>query len=77
MASTSTPFYGAPLPPSSRYSSPQTEQNNVTPHHLSPLTPLQRVATLVHSSITALNDPTRADAVAAVGEVTGSFALSE
>ncbi|EED88476.1 predicted protein, partial [Thalassiosira pseudonana CCMP1335] len=41
-----------------------------------PLSPLQRLATLLHSSITALNDPTRADAVAAVGEVTGSYALS-
>ena len=30
----------------------------------------------MHSSVTALSDPTRADAVAAVGEVTGAFALS-
>ncbi len=46
------------------------------PRHLPPLTPLQRLATLVHSSVTALGDPARADAVAAVGEVTGSYALS-
>eukprot|EP00578_Thalassiosira_sp_NH16_P023674 CAMPEP_0181082530 /NCGR_PEP_ID=MMETSP1071-20121207/3669_1 /TAXON_ID=35127 /ORGANISM="Thalassiosira sp., Strain NH16" /LENGTH=318 /DNA_ID=CAMNT_0023164119 /DNA_START=158 /DNA_END=1114 /DNA_ORIENTATION=- len=46
-------------------------------HNLPPLTPMQRLVTLVHSSLTALNDPTRADAVAAVGEVTGSYALSK
>ncbi|KAL9185067.1 hypothetical protein ACHAXT_002844 [Thalassiosira profunda] len=78
----SPPFYGTPRPPSSRYvappddaegSSSDEEQRN---RHLPPLSPLQRLATLVHSSLTALNDPTRADAVAAVGEVTGSYALS-
>lgn len=46
-------------------------------HIIPSLTPLQRLGTLLHSSLTALNDPTRADAVAAVGEVTGSFALSK
>ena len=85
----STPFYGTPLPPSSRYNSPQDDDNissvdysmeqqqHQSHHNLPPLSPLQRLATLVHSSITALNDPTRADAVAAVGEVTGSYALSK
>ena len=67
--SSAPPFYGAAAPPSSRY----TRQGAYIP----PLSPLQRIATLVHSSITALNDPTRADAVAAVGEVTGSYALSK
>lgn len=42
-----------------------------------PLTALQRLATLFHSSLTAIGDPTRGDAVAAVGEVTGSYALSK
>ncbi|KAL3756190.1 hypothetical protein ACHAWU_007141 [Discostella pseudostelligera] len=46
-------------------------------HNLPQLTPLQRLATLIHSSLAALSDPTRADAVAAVGEVTGSYALSK
>ena len=86
----STPFYGTPLPPSSRYKSPQDNDDDNTSsvnyysmeqqqhqHNLPPLSPIQRLATLVHSSITALNDPTRADAVAAVGEVTGSYALSK
>ena len=84
MMSTTAPFYGDPLPPSSRYnSSPQNDdsiqQQKAAPrhHYLPPLSPLQRVATLIHSSLTALNDPTRADAVAAVGEVTGSYALSK
>ena len=65
----SAPFYGVAAPPSSRY----THDGSYIP----PLSPLQRITTLVHSSITALNDPTRADAVAAVGEVTGSYALSK
>ena len=67
----SVPFYGAALPPSSRYAS-QQESTSSSP----PLSPLQRITTLIHSSLIALNDPTRADAVAAVGEVTGSYALS-
>mmetsp|Transcript_17318 Transcript_17318/g.36603 ORF Transcript_17318/g.36603 Transcript_17318/m.36603 type:complete len:338 (+) Transcript_17318:65-1078(+) len=86
----SSPFYGNPLPPSSRYLSPRDRHskdqnlhqkqgdNHRNPQHCIPsLSPLQRIATLIHSSVTALNDPTRADAVAAVGEVTGSFALSK
>ena len=79
--STTSTFYGAPSPPSTRYTindSPSTDnkkqqQYNIIP----PLSPLQRLGTLLHSSLTALNDPTRADAVAAVGEVTGSYALSK
>lgn len=84
LSSPSAKFYGEPLPPSSRYTSPLRDdgdgdrrQQQQRRHYLPPLTPLQRLATLVHSSITALNDPTRADAVAAVGEVTGSYALSK
>ena len=79
----SSPFYGTPRPPSSRYVAPPDDAGGSSStdleqgdRHLPPLSPLQRLATLVHSSLTALNDPTRADAVAAVGEVTGSYALS-
>jgi ubiquinone biosynthesis protein COQ4 len=88
---TTSSFYGSPLPPPTRYSvdssrsssarynnhhSDQLQQREQQ-HYIPPLTPLQRLGTLLHSSFTALNDPTRADAVAAVGEVTGSFALSK
>ena len=55
----------------------QQQQHKQNQQHIPLLSPIQRIATLVHSSLTALNDPTRADAVAAVGEVTGSFALSK
>lgn len=58
--------------PSSSENSSQEER-----HYIPPLTPLQRLGTLLHSSLTAINNPTRADAVAAVGEVTGSYALSK
>ena len=63
---------------SAQSSSAQQQPLQPTMHHhnLPPLTPLQRLATLIHSSLTAISDPTRADAVAAVGEVTGSYALS-
>jgi len=37
---------------------------------------LKRVAVAVHSATTAFSDPTRADAVAALGEVTGHVALT-
>eukprot|EP00571_Detonula_confervacea_P015596 CAMPEP_0172308338 /NCGR_PEP_ID=MMETSP1058-20130122/8960_1 /TAXON_ID=83371 /ORGANISM="Detonula confervacea, Strain CCMP 353" /LENGTH=373 /DNA_ID=CAMNT_0013020723 /DNA_START=108 /DNA_END=1229 /DNA_ORIENTATION=+ len=75
----SQPFYETPLPPSTRYNSSQDMNQDIQQqnHYLPPLTPLQRLATLVHSSLTALNDPTRGDAVAAVGEVTGQYALSK
>lgn len=39
------------------------------------LSPLERLSVAVHSATTALADPTRADAVAALGEVTGHVAL--
>ena len=78
--STTTSFYGAPSPPSTRYTindSPSSTDNKKQQYTIPPLSPLQRLGTLLHSSLTALNDPTRADAVAAVGEVTGSYALSK
>jgi ubiquinone biosynthesis protein COQ4 len=58
---------------------PSSSENNSQEerHCIPPLTPLQRLGTLLHSSLTAINNPTRADAVAAVGEVTGSYALSK
>jgi len=85
-------FYGSPLPPSTRYSVPDSRDSSSShydnrhrnqahqreqQHYIPTLTPLQRLGTLLHSSLTALSDPTRADAVAAVGEVTGSYALSK
>ena len=83
----SSVFYGSPLPPSTRYaftndslrddSSSADGKKHEQQQYIPPLSPLQRLGTLVHSSLTALNDPTRADAVAAVGEVTGSYALSK
>eukprot|EP00984_Skeletonema_dohrnii_P003834 scaffold1325_cov131-Skeletonema_dohrnii-CCMP3373.AAC.2 len=80
--STTSKFYGAPSPPSTRYtindnSPSSTDNKNQQYNIIPPLSPLQRLGTLLHSSLTALNDPTRADAVAAVGEVTGSYALSK
>ena len=88
-SSTTIPFYGAPPPHSSRYHDaipppPHTSSSfdvdvqkyNHRHHHLAPLTPTQRLATFIHSSITAIRDPRRAECVAAVGEVTGSYALS-
>lgn len=81
-----------PNPPSSRYHGartltppPTTTINTTTttityqqqPYlQLPPLTPSQRLATLLHSSLMAIQDPQRADCVGAVGEVTGSYALS-
>lgn len=84
-STTTIPFYGAPPPYSSRYHIPPPHTNssfNVgaqkynNHHYLLPLTPTQRLATFIHSSITAIRNPRRADCVAAVGEVTGSYALS-
>eukprot|EP00986_Skeletonema_menzelii_P009223 scaffold4146_cov151-Skeletonema_menzelii.AAC.1 len=73
-----TPFYGRPLPQSTRYTiNDSSSTDSHQQHTIPPLTGLQRLGTLLHSSLTALNDPTRADAVAAVGEVTGSYALSK
>jgi ubiquinone biosynthesis protein COQ4 len=55
------PFYGRPAPPSSS--------------EASSLNFLQRVTVALHSATTALADPERGDAVAALGDVTGHMAL--
>eukprot|EP00978_Attheya_sp_CCMP212_P043019 scaffold273332_cov51-Attheya_sp.AAC.1 len=55
------PFYGRPAPPSSS--------------EASSLNFLQRVTVALHSSTTALADPERGDAVAALGDVTAHMAL--
>eukprot|EP00566_Odontella_aurita_P015950 CAMPEP_0113594560 /NCGR_PEP_ID=MMETSP0015_2-20120614/39152_1 /TAXON_ID=2838 /ORGANISM="Odontella" /LENGTH=281 /DNA_ID=CAMNT_0000501585 /DNA_START=74 /DNA_END=920 /DNA_ORIENTATION=- /assembly_acc=CAM_ASM_000160 len=55
------PFYGA--------------ARDTRPTGLFSLSPLQRISVAVHSATTALADPSRADAVAALGEVTGHMAL--
>ena len=70
-----TPFYGRPRPvqelrdPSSSSSS--------TPLSSGASALLQNVRVAVESATTAFRDPTRADAVAALGEVTGHVALQE
>lgn len=55
------PFYGAPRP--------------VSDSSFSPSSTWERVAIAIHSATTGLSDPTRADAVASLGEVTGHMAL--
>lgn len=59
-SSKSTPFYGPPRP-SSATSGPSL---------------MKRLVVAAHSATTAFADPTRADAVAALGEVTGRVALT-
>ena len=54
------PFYGAPRPVSDDSPSAST---------------WERLAIAIHSATTAFTDPTRADAVASLGEVTGHMAL--
>ena len=57
---TTEPFYGSPRPPT---------------RPLSIDNPLDRWQLLLQNAVTALRDPARADAVAAVGELTGTTAL--
>lgn len=72
----SEPWYGAPRP-ARDIGSPgrQPPPPGAAAAAASGLTPLERVGVAVHSATTALADPTRADAVAALGEVTGHVAL--
>jgi ubiquinone biosynthesis protein COQ4 len=60
----STPFYGSPRPP------PRKKEKRYQSR-------LGRIGLLAQHATTALLDPTRADAVAAVGELTGSLALED
>lgn len=53
------PFYGSPRP--------QTNHRQRLPH--------QKLALAIHHATTAFADPTRADAVAALGELTGQVSL--
>mmetsp|Transcript_31430 Transcript_31430/g.92154 ORF Transcript_31430/g.92154 Transcript_31430/m.92154 type:complete len:285 (+) Transcript_31430:104-958(+) len=77
----SEPWYGSPRPARGVGSSGSDDSSSSSQPHLSPplfasgLTPLERVGVAIHSATTALADPTRADAVAALGEVTGHVAL--
>lgn len=63
--STSVPFYGAPRP----QATPTGENGDDDWKH--------RLALTVQNASTAFFDPTRADAVAAVGELTGTVALQQ
>lgn len=65
-----------PPPPTNSSFNVNAQKHNNHHHYLARLTPTQRLAAFIHSSITAIRDPSRADCVAAVGEVTGSYALS-
>mmetsp|Transcript_21052 Transcript_21052/g.32123 ORF Transcript_21052/g.32123 Transcript_21052/m.32123 type:complete len:286 (+) Transcript_21052:354-1211(+) len=68
-ASTNTrnkiPFYGLPRPEK------QPENNDISPP------PLKRLVVAATSAVTALVNPERADAVAALGEVTGTISLQQ
>ena len=55
------PFYGSPRPPSHTLDQPRSIPN--------------RLAVAIHYATTAFSDPTRADAVAALGEITGPITL--
>jgi len=78
--SSSIPWYGAPRPPQHNTSATNATASATAGSATSPLfstglSPLERVGVALHSATTALADPTRADAVAALGEVTGHVAL--
>lgn len=59
LSTSDEPFYGSPRPP--------TTNKNRLPH--------QKIALAIHHATTAFADPTRADAVAGLGEVTGQVSL--
>ena len=65
----SEPFYGSPRPRPSSASSVSSGDD----YHCSSST--TRIQLAISNAMTAWQDPTRADAVAAVGELTGRFAL--
>ena len=80
-SSSPIPFYGEPRPAGPRPSSFGAADSSfgdgtaTSPLFSSGLSPLERTGVAVHSALTALSDPTRADAVAALGEGTGHIAL--
>lgn len=70
--SSSIPWYGAPRPPqhnTTNATASGTAGSATSPLFSSGLSPLERAGVAIHSATTALADPTRADAVAALGEV--------
>lgn len=73
------PFYGLPRPPKrdSHFNLPNNGLLSLVSDIGSILTGnnASRIALTLQHAATALRDPTRADAVAAVGELTGTFAL--
>lgn len=75
-SSDAEPWYGSPRPARDVGSSSGSDSSSSSqPLFASGLTPLERFGVAIHSATTALADPTRADAVAALGEVTGHVAL--
>lgn len=70
------PFYGAPRPlPITPISTPIHLDIDLNQNLY--LNPLQRITLAVSSAVTALTDPTRADAVAALGELSGTVSLRQ
>jgi len=67
------PFFGESIPPNHHYN----QQDNKNGFSHDNLTNLQKITVALHSATTAFNDPTRADAVASLGEITGNVALSK
>ena len=65
----STPFYGNPRSAS--------DPSFFRKGKVSNLSLTERLAVTVHSAFTALSDPERGDAVAALGEITGHVALTD
>lgn len=59
LSTSDEPFYGSPRP--------QKTNENRMPH--------QKIALAIHHATTAFADPTRADAVAGLGEITGQVSL--
>ena len=69
-ATLTSPFYGAPRP---RIQDSVNVNGSVNPS----LQPLDRVSLAISSAFTALSDPNRADAVAALGELSGTVSLRQ
>lgn len=69
-SNTTEPFYGRPRESSSYSSFSLSSSHSIVTHTLP-----GRIALAVHSAATALADPTRADAVAALGDISSSRTL--
>jgi ubiquinone biosynthesis protein Coq4 len=75
---------GASRPNSSRFASSQKAQSSKKPfygvpreerNYAEPRSIPQRISLAIHHATAAFSDPTRADAVAALGEITGTVSL--